>query len=733
MSCDDIDVSVVLPCYTEKRIENIRAALTSLRKQSLEPAQTIVAVDHNEKLAALIADEFDWVTVVINDVSRGASGTRNRGVAAVDSPVTAFLDDDETADPDWLRQLTAPFFDDTVVGTGGAYEPVWPGAKPRWFPDEFAWAIGGAYPGLPTETAPVRNVWSGNMAIRTQDFRRVGGFRTDFGKNGAISEPEDTDLCIRVTESTGKRWMYVPSAVISHEVPTTRTSLLFFLSRCCAEGAGKAAMRSNLRSDTVLQTEFGYVRHVVSAVLRRLTRFRLFELVQALAMLLGLGSAAVGYLGARFRTAVDGGGRGVASDANEVSGDGRRPAFVADYNTCDGIGEFIDTIVDFDSYVNGAVVVRHDGRPVDLAIAPATADDIRHRITESVVRLTALTKSAVANAAQTGEPAAGAALPTVTVAVCTRERPHELGRLLDSLTMQTRRDFHVLVVDNAPTSSATHDVVTARCGDFMGLDYVVEPRPGLSRARNRAVSIVTTDVIAWIDDDEIADSTWLEQISRGFVEHPDAAALSGSVVPAELETWAQWWFEQYGGHTKGRGFTEVAFRGDDMRGEDPLYPLPAFGVGANMAFRTGALRAIGDFDVALGAGTQTHGGEDTLMFSLLLLRGQTVVYYPAAMTRHFHRPDMSALEKQMFGYGTGLTAFYLALLRHDWRLILPLLRLTPRAIADMSGGRRSAATGGLPADFPTHLLTLKQRGLLYGPLAYLRARSHAARPGSADA
>jgi hypothetical protein len=118
------------------------------------------------------------------------------------------------------------------------------------------------------------------------------------------------------------------------------------------------------------------------------------------------------------------------------------------------------------------------------------------------------------------------------------------------------------------------------------------------------------------------------------------------------------------------------------------------------------------------------------VFSLLLLAGGTVVYRPAALTRHFHRRDMAALEKQMFGYGAGLTAFYAALLRADWRLILPLAMLAPRAIFDMSGSRRSTAMAGLPQNFPTQLLALKRRGMLLGPIAYMRARRNAHRTGA---
>jgi len=306
--------------------------------------------------------------------------------------------------------------------------------------------------------------------------------------------------------------------------------------------------------------------------------------------------------------------------------------------------------------------------------------------------------------------------------VCTRNRPDDLLRALASLESQSYPRFGVLVVDNAPSDDRTAELVARYAG--RRVQYVREPRPGLSWARNRALTEVTTPVVSWLDDDEEADRHWLAEIACAFADNPGAVAVSGSVVPAELETAAQLWFEQYGGHTKGRGFRPADFVGPNPGGQSALYPLPSFGVGANMAFAKAALFAVGGFDPALGAGTATLGGEDTLVFTQLLLRGGLVLYRPSALTRHYHRPDYDALARQMTGYGVGLTAYYASLLRTDWRLALPLLRLAPRALRDAfgPGGRR---LGGVPESFPAELLRRKNRGMLTGPFAYVRARRRA--------
>jgi len=314
-----------------------------------------------------------------------------------------------------------------------------------------------------------------------------------------------------------------------------------------------------------------------------------------------------------------------------------------------------------------------------------------------------------------------ASAPWCVVVVCTRERPKDLRRCLDSLVAQRYPSFDVLVVDNAPVSDETRRVVD----DFasrLRIRYTVEPRPGLSRARNHALAVLTPDhdgIVAWLDDDEMADEHWLAELARSFHRHPQAAAVSGAVVPAEMQTMAQVWFEQFGGHSKGRGFTPDVFTAGGQ--QDPLYPLPPFGVGANMAFRSKALHAAGGFDEALGAGTPAKGAEDTAMFTRLLRSGATTVYQPSALTRHVHRRDLAGLRAQMYGYGAGLTAFYTSLIVHEPWVVWALLRLLPTALRDLTSAD-SLRVATLDEDFPRSLLRANVRGMVSGPWRYVRGR-----------
>jgi GT2 family glycosyltransferase len=313
-----------------------------------------------------------------------------------------------------------------------------------------------------------------------------------------------------------------------------------------------------------------------------------------------------------------------------------------------------------------------------------------------------------------------ATAPHITVVICTRERPGALARCLDSLLTQDYPGFKVMVVDNAPVTGATAEVVrsAARRGP---VEYLEEPKAGLSFARNAAVKAAPGAILAWIDDDEYADPNWLAEIARGLADHPDADVISGVIVPAELETQAQLWFEQFGGHSKGRGFKPDVFSPATAHIQSPLYPLPPFGTGANMTFRPGVIERIGGFDTALGAGTPAMGSEDTLAFTQVLVTGGTIVYQPSAVTHHFHRRDLEGLHKQMVGYGAGLTAAYTSLLMSRPGLLWPLIKLAPGALRDLTGAD-SLRVSTLKEDFPRELLKANRRGMLAGPRAYLKGR-----------
>jgi GT2 family glycosyltransferase len=309
--------------------------------------------------------------------------------------------------------------------------------------------------------------------------------------------------------------------------------------------------------------------------------------------------------------------------------------------------------------------------------------------------------------------------PMVSVVVCTRDRPDGVITALTGLTGLRYPSFEIVVVDNAPTSSATRDAVLARFGDDPRVRYVCEPRPGLSRARNRGVTEATAEIIAFTDDDVRVDPWWLDGIMRGFRASPGASCVTGLIATAQLENSAQLYFHLREGW--GTTCERRVFDLTDNRDESPLYPYSPgiFGAGANFAMTRTALKELGRFDEALGAGTISGGGEDLDMFMRVILAGHRLVYEPSAIVWHFHRTDLAELTRQMRAYGTGCTAALTAIVIKNPR---SRLELPPRV---GRGVLRLLTLSDRVKDNPTlpsGLMRREIRGLLAGPWLYLKAR-----------
>lgn len=244
--------------------------------------------------------------------------------------------------------------------------------------------------------------------------------------------------------------------------------------------------------------------------------------------------------------------------------------------------------------------------------------------------------------------------PTLSVAICTKDRPQNVERCLDSLLpLQQAKGaaFEILVVDNAPADGRTEALVAAR----PTVRYVREPKPGLNFARNRAIAAATGELLAYLDDDVVVDAGWLAGLQEAWAENPDAPAFTGLVLPYELETEAQILFERGGGFR--RGFEKIRY-GQSLPG-NPLHPCGAgiFGAGCNMAFQRQVLRKLGGFDEALDTGAPLPGGGDLDIFYRVIRAGFPLVYEPQYLVFHQHRREVERLRHQYWTWGLGFMAF----------------------------------------------------------------------------
>ena len=287
-----------------------------------------------------------------------------------------------------------------------------------------------------------------------------------------------------------------------------------------------------------------------------------------------------------------------------------------------------------------------------------------------------------------------AALPTVTAAVCTRDRPEQLARALASLAAQTAPPEEVLVVHNAPADERAERLVAER---FPTVRSLREPVPGLDFARNRALRSASSEVVSFLDDDAVADPGWCAAVRRAFAAAPAAGAVTGRIAPLALETAGQRVFEANGGLFAGgrEPLRVVAGGAGTLRGRRAplLARAVSAGSGANLSVRRRAALDLGGFDEALDLGAALPGGGDIDLLWRLLGAGREVVYEPAALVLHEHRRELADAYRQIAGHQLGLVAFLAKTAaaargreRREvltfllWRLVKPGVRVARRAL-----------------------------------------------------
>lgn len=284
-----------------------------------------------------------------------------------------------------------------------------------------------------------------------------------------------------------------------------------------------------------------------------------------------------------------------------------------------------------------AVVLR-DGVPLAEEIVRCS-DDVE-RVIRSFVRTdvsAAPTRALEADAVMADD---------VALIVCSKDRAVLLDGCLAAIGKMRPPPGEVLVVDNGSRDGSTLAVAARH-----GVRVVVEPRPGLDRARNRGTAETTSPIVAFLDDDTRPEPKWAGAVQRAFSD-PAIGAVSGLVLAAELRSWTQRAFERNGGMRKGFEVRHFSREGHSFG----VRPQEA-GIGANCAFRRTIFDAVGGFDVALDLGTPTRGGGDLDMLYRVQEGGATVRYDPSMWIRHVHRSDVRGLVRQFVGYGVGYTAF----------------------------------------------------------------------------
>lgn len=138
-------------------------------------------------------------------------------------------------------------------------------------------------------------------------------------------------------------------------------------------------------------------------------------------------------------------------------------------------------------------------------------------------------------------------VPPLVICVATHCRPLGLARLLEGLntlifTSSSPRSITIVVVDNDPARSAAATCVALGSSSRWPLVYLAEPRRGIPFARNAGVNRARelgAELLAFIDDDEVPEPHWLEQLIV-VMSDTGAGVVTGPVLPAFEEQVPSW-------------------------------------------------------------------------------------------------------------------------------------------------------------------------------------------------
>ncbi|ALJ21650.1 family 2 glycosyl transferase [Microbacterium sp. No. 7] len=785
-SAGDGLVSVVL--CTLGRDPRLRETVDRLLAQTHRDLEVVV-VDNDPATGAaraLVDGIRDARLRVVDEPCRGLSSARNAGVAAARGGIVAFTDDDALPDADWVETIAGAFAadpDDDVWCVTGLVLPAGyrtsaqllferaggfgKGFALAWWrrtPTPRLVALGPEGAQGPTFPYLGSDFGSGNnMAFRRQALHRIGGFDEALGAGTLARGGEDLDA-FRAVYLAGGGILYQPRAIVRHD---HREDLAGLREQLYGYGVGMTAVLTKLvlTRPTALA---GMVRRLPGSARGLLApgseknggKGPGYPRALDRAELRGCLAGPVLYLRSRRRARVR--RRAGAAPASTVvsAGQGFTPIPVLDV---DLDGDLDDGgVARMPSQGRVAVLSRRAGAPVGFDLEPAdggvlprlreryprtprdagdAGDGASHEAAaasdavSAVEAVSAFDAVSASDAVHDGEPGVASGPPTlVSVVIPTLGRHPGLPDAVRAVLAQTHESLDVIVVDNDPAQRgrAAHVLRTI---DDERLRLVGEPRRGASSARNAGARVARGEVVAFTDDDTLADPAWIAALLRAFAADAarEVSCVTGLVLPARLDTPEQVLFETYGGFARGfrpqwwraGGPPRAALGEPGARGLAFPFTGAEFGASNNLAVRADALRRLGGFAPELGAGMPARGGEDLDLVRAAYLAGGAIAYRPDALVWHDHRPDRDALRHQLFGYGAGMTASLTRLAVTRPLLLGGLLARVPAALrlllrADSAKHAHERAHGDRSGQgpLPRDLARAELRGYAAGPFLY---------------
>jgi glycosyltransferase involved in cell wall biosynthesis len=218
---------------------------------------------------------------------------------------------------------------------------------------------------------------------------------------------------------------------------------------------------------------------------------------------------------------------------------------------------------------------------------------------------------------------------SISIAVCTRNRAHSILRTLDAIEASARNaacdDIQLVVVDNGSTDDTAERVRQWATRKSLNLNLVIEPNPGVSKARNAALRTMTGNIIAFTDDDCLLHLDYIAKLSAIYARDKTSVLRGGRVHlgdPTDLPV--------------GIRTANTLRRWSRIPGEGSPATLTTAIIGANLTMSRATAQAVGYFDDRFGPGGCFSGGEEIDFIYRAYLLGIPVEYNPALAVDHFH-------------------------------------------------------------------------------------------------
>lgn len=216
----------------------------------------------------------------------------------------------------------------------------------------------------------------------------------------------------------------------------------------------------------------------------------------------------------------------------------------------------------------------------------------------------------------------------ISVIVCTKNRNEKIFETIDSIFSQKTNDaftYEVVIIDSSDINTMKNKLLHRYSNSII---YYWNPSLNLSEARNYGIDLTNANIVVFIDDDGIADDSWLFEHYKLYAD-PSVVSVGGKIIPKWLNDIPNWLSPEL--ITYFSGYFSLLDIGTEVR--EIQYPEIPYG--CNMSFRKDVFLKEILFDKKLGRmGDTLMSNEEDYLYYTLNQQGKKIMYTPFAIVNH---------------------------------------------------------------------------------------------------